>query len=288
VIVGLLESYGQGGGCGHEHRSFTYHNSYIVADPSGAIVLETAGKLWATEEVASGVRTISNGLTISGFADAHRDRLRSRVSACDVRTGLTGRLASRALGAGDLMGVLRSHGGAEWPRYRAVNGTLRMPCMHGGGLVASSSSTAGWVADLGSGRHWITATSAQCLSLFKPTAVDDPIDVGPPPDDHDDGKSLWWRHEHLARSVMRDPAVLAPTFLPERDRLESGLLADPPSGADGFAIHADAVDRWTDAIGATDDGTDVRPWWVRRYWAKRRAKAASRAFPIPTVGPDPR
>ena len=35
------------------------------------------------------------------------------------------------------MAVLRSHGPSVWPDYRTINGTLRMPCMHGGGLVAS-------------------------------------------------------------------------------------------------------------------------------------------------------
>ena len=33
VITDLLETHGQAGGCGHENRSFTYHNSFIVADP---------------------------------------------------------------------------------------------------------------------------------------------------------------------------------------------------------------------------------------------------------------
>jgi secernin len=274
VIVELLERHGQGGGCGHEDRSFTYHNSYILADPSGAFVLETAGKLWATERVESGVRTISNGLTIPGFADAHRDRLRSRVSACDTRTALTGRMASEAVGPGDLMHVLRSHGRDPWPRYHPVNGTLRMPCMHGGGLIASSSSTAGWVSDLEAGRHWITATSAQCLSLFKPVTVNDPVDLGPPPGDHDDGRSLWWRQERLARTVMRNPEVLATAFVAERDQIEAEWLDDPPSAQDVFAEHPKLIERWAAAVAEKDDGTDIRPLWARRYWAKRAASLA--------------
>ncbi len=46
TITRLLEIHGQGGGCGHENRLFTYHNSYIVADRRGAFVLETAGRRW--------------------------------------------------------------------------------------------------------------------------------------------------------------------------------------------------------------------------------------------------
>jgi secernin len=274
VIVELLERYGQGGGCGHENRSFTYHNSFLIADPAGAVVLETAGKLWATERVESGVRTISNGLTIADFAAAHRDRLRSRVSACDVRTALTGKLASGAVEPADLMKVLRSHGGSVWPQYRHINGTLRMPCMHGGGLFASSSSTAGWVSDLTAGRHWITATSAQCLSLFKPVTVDEPVDLGPVPGDRDDGESLWWRHERLARRVMRNPQRLAPVFTPERDHVEEGWLAEPPLAAEAFPRHLELLDRWAAAVGREDDSRDLRPWWVRRYWAKRETAAA--------------
>ena len=53
--------------------SFTYDNSFLVADPDGAIVLETAGRRHATEEVRGPGRSISNGLTIPGFAEAHAD-----------------------------------------------------------------------------------------------------------------------------------------------------------------------------------------------------------------------
>src|SRR5262249_55575635 len=38
-IVRLLERYGQGGGCGHENKNFTYHNSFLVADATGAFVV---------------------------------------------------------------------------------------------------------------------------------------------------------------------------------------------------------------------------------------------------------
>jgi dipeptidase len=269
AIVELLEGYGQGGGCGFEKPSFTYHNSFIVADPSGAIVLETAGDEWATENVTHGVRTISNGLTIPGFSDKHRDRLRSRVSACDVRTSLTARAARDAVGPGDLMSVLRSHGATEWPRYRALNGTLAMPCMHGGGLVASSSSTAGWVADLADDTHWVTGTSAQCLSLFKPVRVDEPVDIGRRPGRRADSESLWWRHERMSRAVLQDPDALASLFLPERDEVEADWMLKPPSGQEAFDRGSRLVDDWSTRVGYATTDRDVRPWYARRYWDKR-------------------
>ncbi len=271
VIVDLLETYGQGGGCGYEKRSFTYHNSFIVADRVGATVLETAGRMWATEEVTSGVRTISNGLTIEGFADEYRDKLRSRVAACDIRTALTAAGAETAGGPQGLMKVLRSHGATTWPEYKAINGTLSMPCMHGGGLVASSSSTAGWVADLANDTHWITATSAQCLSLFKPVGVTHPVDIGPEPSREPEAASLWWSHEAMARKVMRNPASLAPAFLSDRDLIENEWVKDQPSGQEAFDRHRTIVGEWANRVAGIEVGTDVRPWYARRYWTKRTA-----------------
>ncbi|MEN8234972.1 MAG: C69 family dipeptidase [Actinomycetota bacterium] len=275
VLVDLLERYGQGGGCGYEKPSFTYHNSFLVADPTSAWVLETAGSLWETEQVRSGVRTISNGLTIPGFADEHRKWLETKVSACDVRTRLTAESAGSALGPGDLMTTLRSHGPDRWPRYNVINGTLSIPCMHGGGVAASSSSVAGWVSDLATGTHWITGTSSQCLGLFKPVRVDEPADIGPAPGGLDDGESLWWRHERMARAVMRSPKRLAPIFLDERDVVEARWLADPPTGQAAFDEGSRLLSKWSAAVAEADDGTDVRPVWARQYWAKRDRAAAA-------------
>jgi secernin len=68
VIISLLEQYGQGGNCA-EHFSFTYHNSFLIADHKEAWVLETAGKYWVAERVTQGTRSLSNNLSIRSAGD---------------------------------------------------------------------------------------------------------------------------------------------------------------------------------------------------------------------------
>mmetsp|Transcript_50023 Transcript_50023/g.121200 ORF Transcript_50023/g.121200 Transcript_50023/m.121200 type:complete len:794 (-) Transcript_50023:97-2478(-) len=64
VITTLLEEHGQGGPCAQNDLSFTYHNSFLIADPSEAWILETAGRQWVAKKYTDGHRNISNTLTI--------------------------------------------------------------------------------------------------------------------------------------------------------------------------------------------------------------------------------
>ena len=83
IIINLLQQYGQGGNCA-EHFSFTYHNSFLIADYQEAWVLETAGKYWVAERITCGTRSLSNNLSIRGKGDLqHPD-----VIADAIATGL--------------------------------------------------------------------------------------------------------------------------------------------------------------------------------------------------------
>jgi dipeptidase len=265
VIIDLLERYGQGGACSYERRGFTYHNSFLIADRDGAMVLETAGRRWATEQVREGARSISNGLTIAGFADSYGDHLRERVTACAVRRGRTQDAAARATGPAELMAALRDHGEGGVPRWSLMNGTLRAPCVHAGGLVASSQTTASFVSDLrDQPLHWATATAAPCTSLFKPVRVDQPLDLGPAPTNRFDPATLWWRHERLHRATMADLPGLLPRYRQARDLTESEWIADPPPSAEAFATAEGLEAGWWEDLGSV--AVDRRPRWVRRSW----------------------
>lgn len=275
VIVELLETHGQGGGCGHEDRRFTYHNSFLVADPSRAIVLETAGRAWATEDVR-GARSISNALSIAGFAERYSDRIRTWASGARLRASRTHCLAQSARTPGDMAAILRDHGaGRTAPFYSGVNGGLQAPCAHaGGGLLVASQTAGSWIAELSpqSIRHWVTGTAAPCCGLFKPVRVAEPLDVGPRPTDHDDVRTLWWQGERLHRRMMRNPAAFLPQLAAQREPLERAWFETAVEPAEAFRQASAFTNRWI-AAAQTAFGenklADVRPASVRRYWQKR-------------------
>jgi secernin len=270
VIVGLLEEHGQSGSCSIEHRRFTYHNSFLVADREHAIVLETAGREWATEDVKGRARSISNGLTIKGFAERHEDRLRGRVASCAVRRELTESAARDAAGVFGAIEILRDNGTGAGPAWSLVNGSMTGPNMHAGGLLASSQTVSSWVSDLAAGVHWATGTTDPAFSLFVPLRVDRPVPEsayatqGVANRHHE--HALWWQQAAMHRRALRDWARAEGVIAGDRDKLQRQWLADPPGTEEALVQAADARQRWTAGLESVTV-RDSRPRWVQRRWA---------------------
>lgn len=254
VITNLLAQYGQGGNCGFMHATY-YHNSFLIADPREAWVLETAGPHWAAECVRD-IRSISNGITIGSewdlaspdlvnyavqrgwckgradfhFARCYADPLYTRFSRCNERQRRTTDVLSAQRGkitAETMMHALRDHGDAdEWSPARGV--TTFTVCAHAGyGPIRASQTTGSMVSQLAPKRqtHFVTGTSAPCTSIFKPVWLDAEIpDSGPAPNGTHDHNTLFWRHERLHRATLRDHATRHALYRDERDTLEREFI----------------------------------------------------------------
>lgn len=324
VLRALVASHPQGGSCGHENPSFRYFSSFLVADRKTAYVVETCGHESVQHQVPlGGGYAISNGLSLPSLADRHSDRLVTWASRCPIRRGRTmshlARLPAMTADAGHevssvtlraLMAMLRDHGEsdlAEQPlpgdpvarsqrmttqpiRYDPLTGGLSAPCVHAGGLLAASQTTASWVAQLGGpdgDRHFVTATAAPCTGLFKPVSVTQalpqatlgslPSDgvetVGPP--------SLFWQHERLHRAVLRDPVRLLALYKDERDALEEAWLRQAPAPESAFAEGWRRLFDWTGRVERFLAEHEQRhgrrhstlPAWVERYLRIRSQRA---------------
>lgn len=257
VITDLIARYGQGGNCSFQHTLY-YHNSFILADPYNAWVLETAGRHWAARRI-EGVYTISNGLTIgktwdlaspdlvahatkkgwcSGAGDFHftrcySDFLYTTFSRCKTRRDQTMELLTSRQGSitpSWIMQVLRDHGKNGETGWRPDKGlTGATVCMHAGFGPARGSQTTGSMVchlhpDLPT--HFVTATAAACTGIFKPLWLDIEIpEMGPMPAGTYDSSTLFWRHESLHRETLRDYDTRILLYQGDRDGLEHEFVS---------------------------------------------------------------
>jgi len=258
IITTLLEEYGQGGNCGFKHPLY-YYNSFIVADPQEAWVLETVGRLWAAEQVRD-IRTISNGLTIGkrwdmaspglvehaikkgwcrsteefDLARCYSDPLMTRLDGCRARQCRSTALLEAQQGhitVETMMAALRDHNSDD-PSWRPSRGWLMETlCAHAGaGPTRPTQSVASMVAHLRPDRPvwWMTGTSAPCTGLFKPIYLNGGglPDLGPQPGGNHNPATLWWQHERLHRAVLRDYPTRLALYRAERDALEATFLLE--------------------------------------------------------------
>lgn len=226
-LISLIEEIGQGGNYSYE-KKFKYHNSFIIADPNEAWVLETAGRYWVAKKIDD-VYSISNALSIGREWDiAHDDLVRhgaikhgcsmddfdfskcysdwfyTRFSHGRERRRYTYNMLKNKIGeitVWDILSILRSHSKED---YHPSKGSMRDICMHYGGITRPSQTASSMIALLSENKQLIliTGTSNPCMSMYKPFILGIRFPgQGIKPMNRYDPNNYWWRHEYLHRML---------------------------------------------------------------------------------------
>ena len=245
VIIELLQKYGQGGAAGFRDKSLRYDNSFIIADAKESWVLETAGRHWVSKKIKT-AWAISNCMTIEedfdqkskGIEDfAIKKGLLKKNKTFNFKKTFDTRFIPFFAGAHERLQLsndcfnknrqeskislqniannLRAH---HRDSKDIAAGSNKDICMHAGGFIRRSQTCGSMISKLSAisisselskseNLHFITGTSAPCLSIFKPVSFDFDLNFGVL--NHDETEvenSLWKKHEDVHRRLL---------FLPE-------------------------------------------------------------------------
>ncbi len=236
VIAGLIESFGQGGEA-LAPGAAGYHNSFMIADPQQAWLMETSNRRWAARRVERA--SLTNHLTLdSGWQIGSRDldtfakaegwwhsESRLDLAAAYRNPHVPGRISEGRLRRSrellestpahdveSLQGLLRDHGGlAAPPRGLTPDDEAYYTlCMHSEPI---GTTTASLVAPLPTDRTapwpiWI-GFGTPCTGLFLPAYIEGVIPAamargGEHEPAAEDGESAWWTFERLRRTASLD------------------------------------------------------------------------------------
>jgi len=191
-----------------------------------------------------------------------------------------------------LFDLMRQHGQDYHPGTAEAHCNI---CIHAGpqenrwwqadGVMVSEVDTQGVMA-------WVTGTSGNCVSIFKPVflGVEMP-DIGPYPSEHFDERVLWWKHELLHRRAMADFDNLVPEIRKDFDVLESEFLSQATALKKGttaekrdfmeYCFHKalQATDDWIARLQAGPLLTFEDPAY-RAMWKKLNAEAGMTGMPV--------
>ena len=277
VITSFLERYGQGGSAAYGGTR-RYHNSFIIADPETAWVLETSGRHWVARRVR-GRAAISNLATITDDWDEASTGIEAYAAERGWWRPATGRrfdfraafenpepryraearydASCRFLdGPGrpdvaDLMRHLRDHydgGTVHRPGRKEGDPRAWSVCMHPD--PATGATAASMVVELardapGPVTAWCSMTTP-CTSPFLPVSIDvtlpGPLESGSgEPDD----RSAWWLLKALGDRVATDLAARTPLVQAVWQSWEAEMRAavaeDPATVRTGLGARVDEM-----------------------------------------------
>ncbi|MHA1269535.1 MAG: C69 family dipeptidase [Candidatus Helarchaeota archaeon] len=240
IIIDLLEKFGQGGACS-EDGEMNYHNSFLIADPKEAWVLETAGKWWVAEKVEDGFRAISNSLSIRGKGTLMREGIIDYVISRNIinddnefdfaqnfSQGYIPDEPSPYSRDGRCIQLLKQNKGKlnEKLMMTILRDHVAGVCMHGG--FTSTASQVSKIYDDGSTINWFTNASNPCLNFYKPYIFPHngfyTIDSGPYTKINPNWN--WAVFEKFKIKIARLNREKKEMYLKEIDQIENNLIKE--------------------------------------------------------------
>lgn len=254
TICGLVSAFGQDVPNGYQLKEYA-HNSFLIADPNQAFLLETAGKQWVAKKIKD-FHAISNSYSISSeydyyskdvvnfaksqdwikkgkdfsFKDAYGNLSKIKsIKADKTYSYLTDFLTKRNnnFSLTDSFELLRSHYPSK--KFNPSNAKKESVCKHITRSQNSLQTNSSFIAELKKeGLHtaWLTGTSNPCISIFKPFfmpgsnifngLVREPAKLI--------NNSLWWQAELFNRLVSTNFNESLKTFDKEREELENSWI----------------------------------------------------------------
>ncbi|MCG8588662.1 MAG: C69 family dipeptidase [Proteobacteria bacterium] len=248
IIAALIETHGQGGSAVAPGEAGC-HNSFAIADPQQAWVLETSGRRWAARRTDRAA--LSNHLQLgSDWQIGSRDlesfarsegwwrqaeRIEFATAYGPTEAGFAADSESRQrralwllerstrLDVSAVQALLRDHDGGAGESADPRNGL----CAYG----ASGSTTASLIAPLPADPTpawpvWVSF-GTPCTGLFLPVYLDGILPAalargGESPDD----AAAWWVFKQLEDAALRDPQRNAPLLRQAWSDLEEKLEAE--------------------------------------------------------------
>ncbi|UCD57513.1 MAG: C69 family dipeptidase [Candidatus Hydrogenedentota bacterium] len=248
VITRLLEEFGQGGS-GHEHVHMVYNNSFIIADPSEAYILETSGREYAWKAV-NGIGSTSNHIAIGtdwealsqnareyavangwwddcpsqrdaskrfNFSGAYRSTEFVPPEISEERFRQSQKLLEEHRGLispQTMMRMLRDHydsGTVFTPGRDPADGKCYSICMHADPVGTTAASMVAHLRRVGSPMVYWASFGTPCCGVFMPLYIDGGIPSALMRAGAEFSEdSVWWLFKRLDESVAMDVGARTP------------------------------------------------------------------------------
>jgi len=243
ILGQLVEEFGQGGNT-QMMGNFAFDSGLLVADSSEAYVINCAGKQWAAKKVDD-VFAMSNRYQITddwdlsslkknnnikeNFNKLFEDKEKPDSVCATQRENRAKNILETKKGKIsllDMADIMRDLG-EDGENYEPDKAELKQNfvCMHAKphpdafwgatGAMITDSNEDGIIV-------WMTGTSANDLSIFKPLFFGIPLpeQLKYLPRGTYDPKSLWWKHEFIHRKAIMNYKVLKPEIRGRFDEIE--------------------------------------------------------------------